>query len=323
MAVVPRVEVNGVSHSYGETRALDGVSLFLSDAEILGLVGPDGAGKSTLIRLMVPVMRAVTGSIRIAGNDAIARPESIRDLVGYMPQRFALYEDLSVDENIRFFAELHRVPRSEYEPRRADLLRFTRLAPFSGRRAGKLSGGMKQKLGLICTLIHRPAVLLLDEPTNGVDPVSRREFWEILRAIVAGGADTAGSADSARPSVIVSTPYMDEAERCDRVALMDGGRIRATGKPEDLRARVAGEVLEIALPDPIRARELVAAASGEREVAVFGGTLRVRTRRKGAVDAIRTSLEKAGIAADVSHVPPSMEDVFLALSAEAEGNASA
>jgi len=309
----PLARVEGLSHAFGKVQALRDVSLELRDSEVLGVVGPDGAGKSTLLRLWVPVIRALSGTVEVAGVDARRSPEAIRDLVGYMPQRFALYEDLSVDENIRFFAELHRVPREEYEPRREQLLGFTRLKEFGARRAGKLSGGMKQKLGLICTLIHRPVVLFLDEPTNGVDPVSRREFWEILREIVAGRSDASGAL---RPSVVVSTPYMDEAERCDRVALMDGGRVRAEGAPDALRARVSGHVLEIALPDPIRARELVARASGETEVAVFGGTLRVRTRRDGALETVRSALTQAGIHADVTVVPPSMEDVFLALSAE-------
>jgi len=301
VTVAARVE--GVSHAFGPVQALSGVSLEVGEREILGLVGPDGAGKSTLLRLWVPVLKARTGRVEIRGIDAVARPESVRARVGYMPQRFALYEDLTVDENISFYSELRLVPPAEIPPRREELLRFTRLDRFTGRRAGKLSGGMKQKLGLICTLMHRPEVLFLDEPTNGVDPVSRREFWELLRDL------------KKQVTIVISTPYMDEAERCDRVAMIDRGRITAVGTAEELRARVGGRVLEVLTGAPVAAREVVARAAGlpPGEVMLGGGRLRLRGAAEAA-EAIRSALRSAGISAEVESVPPSMEDVFTELS---------
>lgn len=309
MAAIARVE--GVRYAFGAVPALEDVTLEVAPGEILGVVGPDGAGKSTLLRLWVPVMRSQAGRIEVGGCDAVADPESLRPLVGYMPQRFSLYEDLSVDENIRFYAELHGVAHADYVRRREELLRFTRLDRFTERRAGKLSGGMKQKLGLICVLIHRPAVLFLDEPTNGVDPVSRREFWEILRTLVSGLPGEAASAS--RVAIVVSTPYMDEAERCHRVALLDGGRVRALGRPDDLRARVPGVVLEVTTNDAARARSVIAETAGDPAVALFGTRLRARSTRPGARDAVIEALRRNDIAAEVAVVPPSMEDVFVSL----------
>jgi len=310
MASVARVD--GVRYAYGAVTALHEVSLDVEPGEILGIVGPDGAGKSTLLRLWVPVMRSQGGRIEVGGCDAVADPESLRDLVGYMPQRFSLYEDLSIDENIHFYAELHGVAREDFVRRRAELLRFTRLDRFTDRRAGQLSGGMKQKLGLICVLIHRPAVLFLDEPTNGVDPVSRREFWEILRALVAGipGDDPSES----RVAIVVSTPYMDEAERCHRVAILDHGRVRALGTPDDLRAKVPGVVLEVTTSEAARARGVIAETAGDPHVALFGTRLRARSTRADARNAVANALRDGGIDAEVAVVPPSMEDVFVSLS---------
>lgn len=309
MAAIARVE--GVRYAFGAVPALEDVTLEVAPGEILGVVGPDGAGKSTLLRLWVPVMRSQAGRIEVGGCDAVADPESLRPLVGYMPQRFSLYEDLSIDENIRFYADLHGVAHADYVKRREELLRFTRLDRFTERRAGKLSGGMKQKLGLICVLIHRPAVLFLDEPTNGVDPVSRREFWEILRTLVSGLPGEAASAS--RVAIVVSTPYMDEAERCHRVALLDGGRVRALGRPDDLRARVPGVVLEVTTSDAARARGVIAETAGDPAVALFGTRLRARSTRPGAHDAVIAALRRNDIDAEVAVVPPSMEDVFVSL----------
>ena len=354
MKIAARVE--DVSHAFGAIRAVDRVSLEVAPGEILGIVGPDGAGKTTLIRCWVPVIRAAEAArIEVGGHDARANAEAVRPFAGYMPQKFSLYEDLTVDENISFYADVHGVPLAEAAKRRADLLQFTRLAPFSARRAGKLSGGMKQKLGLICVLIHRPAVLFLDEPTNGVDPVSRREFWEILRALVQGfGESPEGASRSpkgeasgtmfgesperasrspkgeasgtmlgeesglARVAIVVTTPYMDEAERCHRVAMMDAGRVRATGTPDELRRRVPGTVLEVNVSEPLRARDIVARAADDPSVAVFGTRLRARSRKPAADRAVADALRTAGFAsADVTVVPPSMEDVFVALTRDA------
>jgi len=306
----PIARVEGLSHAFGDVVAVRDVALALEPGELLGIVGPDGAGKSTLLRLWTAVIRAKSGTIEIDGRDARRDPESIRGLVGYMPQRFSLYEDLSVDENIRFFSELRLVPREAIAERRARLLAFTRLDRFTDRRAGKLSGGMKQKLGLICTLMHQPRVLFLDEPTNGVDPVSRREFWELLRELLGQSVGL-----TAAPSIVVSTPYMDEAERCDRVAMMDAGRVRAVGAPEALRRKVGGRVVEVVTPEPARARPVVAAATGHAEitgVAMSGGRLRTRGG-DDAAERVRAALAAAGLAADVHVVPPSMEDVFTSL----------
>jgi len=221
------IALRGVRKQYGATRALDGVSVDVSRGEMFGLIGSDGAGKTTAIRLMCGLLRPDEGEVRVLGRDPVREHRHITARVGYLSQRFSLYGDLTIDENVAFFAEVHGV--REYRPRRDQLLEMTQLAPFRARLADRLSGGMKQKLALVCTLVHEPELLLLDEPTTGVDPVSRREFWKLLSEFLAQGI-----------TILMSTPYLDEAERCTRVALLHDGRLLACDDPSRLRASLPG-----------------------------------------------------------------------------------
>lgn len=221
------IELHGVAKRYGRTRALDGVTFDVSRGEMFGLIGSDGAGKTTAIRLMCGLLRPEAGEVRVLGRDPVREHRDLTARVGYLSQRFSLYGDLTIDENISFFAEVHGV--GNYRRRRDQLLEMTQLAPFRARLADRLSGGMKQKLALVCTLVHEPELLLLDEPTTGVDPVSRREFWKLLSEFLAQGI-----------TILMSTPYLDEAERCTRVALLHEGRLLACDDPSRLRAGAGG-----------------------------------------------------------------------------------
>ena len=221
------IQFTGVSKLYGATRALEAVTLDVEVGEMFGVIGSDGAGKTTAIRLMCGLLRPSAGEVRVLGRDPALEHRQITKRVGYLSQRFSLYGDLTVDENVAFFAEVHGVRR--YETRRDELLAMTQLTPFRGRLADRLSGGMKQKLALICTLVHEPELLLLDEPTTGVDPVSRREFWKLLSEFLSHGI-----------TILMSTPYLDEAERCTRVALLHEGRLLTSDAPSRLRASTPG-----------------------------------------------------------------------------------
>ena len=224
------IETKDLTKSYGEILALDKLNLQVRRGEIFGLIGPDGAGKTTSLRLLATVLNPSSGEGRVAGYDLVREPEEVKKRIGYMPQRFSLYEDLTVDENIEFFARLRRVGGESFRTRKQELLDFTGLSPFVDRLAGRLSGGMKQKLGLICTLIHTPEILLLDEPTTGVDPVSRREFWKIITSLLGQGV-----------TVVVSTPYMDEADRCKRIGLIYRGKIIVADTPEAVKGLAPSE----------------------------------------------------------------------------------
>jgi ABC-2 type transport system ATP-binding protein len=225
--VTPIVEFSGVTKRYGTTEALNGVSLAVQRGEMYGLIGSDGAGKTTTIRLICGLLRADGGEVRVLGVDPVRQHRLITEKIGYLSQRFSLYGDLTIDENIAFFSEIHGLRR--FADRRMQLLEMTQLTPFRDRLAGRLSGGMKQKLALICTLIHEPELLVLDEPTTGVDPVSRREFWKLLSEFLSRGV-----------TILMSTPYLDEAERCTHVALLHEGRLLAADEPGRLRASMPG-----------------------------------------------------------------------------------
>ena len=228
------IETHDLSRRFGQTLAVDGLNLAVPCGETFGLVGPDGAGKTTILRLLAAVMAPSGGWAKVAGHDTHRQAEAIRGEVGYMPQRFSLYGDLTVRENMDFFASIFGVSRVQRERRFGELLGFTGLDGFQNRRASQLSGGMQKKLGLACTLIHRPAIVLLDEPTTGVDPVSRREFWDILSGLRLEGV-----------TVFVSTPYMDEAERCSRVGLLYQGRLVVCDEPERIREMTPGQLIEL------------------------------------------------------------------------------
>jgi ABC-2 type transport system ATP-binding protein len=300
----PMIVARGLRKSWGATAAVDGLDLDVGRGEIFGLVGPDGAGKTTAIRLLCGILDADAGDAAVAGVDVRRAPEAVKMRIGYMSQRFSLYGDLTVAENLRFFASLFRVPRAEFRRKRDELLEFSRLGPYRDRLAQNLSGGMKQKLALACTLIHTPEVLFLDEPTTGVDPVSRREFWKILYDLLRAGV-----------TVFVSTPYMDEAERCGRVALMDRGRVHLCDTPEALKARMQGILLEVVAAPQRLARDLLATLPGVSGIQVFGDRLHLWLR-DAAVDekAVCAHLASHGITACESRrVAPGLEDVFVSL----------
>jgi ABC-2 type transport system ATP-binding protein len=293
----PVLEARDLERSYGTVEALRGLSLAIHAGELYGLIGPDGAGKTTAMRILAGLMRADGGKVRILGHDPFQGGAAIRESVGYMPQQYSLYGDLSVGENLHFFARLFGLSRHEERERSQRLLAITRLAPFVDRRASALSGGMYKKLALACALLHRPRLLLLDEPTNGVDPVSRRELWALLYEFLAQGM-----------AIVVCTPYMDEAERCHRVGLISGGRLAAEGTPAALIEAFEEESCEI----DGGAREEVLAAL-DRTSAVLarspaGARLRVLVAR-GRAGEVRAAL--AGTGATLVPVRPSFEDVFI------------
>jgi len=286
--------------------AVKDASFTVQRAELFGFVGPDGAGKTTMMRMLAAVMKPDEGEIRVEGVDAVARPEDIRRRLSYMPQRFGLYEDLTVDENVRFYADVFEVPRKLREERSARLLAASGMQDFRDRLAGQLSGGMKQKLGLACALIHAPNIVLLDEPTTGVDPVSRRDFWRILHGLRAQGV-----------TIVISTAYLDEAERCTRLALLYRGEIRHCETPDALRRKLPGQMIVVACDAP-------QLAPAVRTLSGVPGVLGVRAvgdAARAMVDdqTLRIpEIERALIAAGLSHakverVPTMVEDVFLAL----------
>ncbi|MCU0494947.1 MAG: ABC transporter ATP-binding protein [Chloroflexaceae bacterium] len=306
------ITIENLHKSFGPVKAVDGLNLTVPRGSIYGLVGPDGAGKTTTIRVLCGAIGADSGRATVAGIDVARDPDGVRRKLGYVAQRFSLYGDLTVLENMRFFANAYGVARSEQPQLIARLLEFSRLGPFYNRRAEALSGGMKQKLALACALIHQPTVLLLDEPSTGVDPVSRREFWDILRdAVVRDGM-----------TVLVATPYMDEADRCHQVGFVQAGRVLASGTPRDLQRLVAGVVLELQATPREAADRALRAAPGVRSVQVFGDRLHVVTDTPPFEDALRGSLAAVGVTLHaMRRVVPTMEDVFMQLAAGAQAEA--
>ncbi len=302
-----------VAKRYGAVEALRDVSLEVRRGEMFGLIGPDGAGKTTAIRVMCGLLRADGGAVHVLGLDPVKQHRRLTASVGYLSQRFSLYGDLTVDENIAFFAEIHGL--HDYGRRRDRLLDLTQLTPFRGRLAGRLSGGMKQKLALACTLVHEPDLILLDEPTTGVDPVSRREFWKLLSEFLSHGI-----------TILMSTPYLDEAERCSRVALLHEGRRLALDTPARLREEMPGQMVEIVMAAPGDVLEHIRQMTGVEAAQLFGDRLHVQlaSRTPDAVAQFRAALRGSGLAAvDVRPVPSSLEDVFIAqLSAAATGRAT-
>ncbi len=298
------VAVQSLSRCFRATRAVDEISFSVDRGELFGLVGPDGAGKTTTLRMLAGVLRPTAGDATVGGVSVGRDPEGVKTRIAYMSQRFGLYADLTVRENLDFYADLYEVPRAEREARIERLFPFSNLGPFADRLAGKLSGGMKQKLGLSCALIHTPEILLLDEPTFGVDPISRRDLWLIVHDMVAAGVTT-----------IVSTAYMDEAERFDRVALLDGGRLLAVDTPGALMSRLAGRLLVVECEDPRRARAAARALPEVERAAIFGDRLHLTVAEaRAAAPLIAAGLSRAGCAiVDVLPGEPSMEDVFIDL----------
>ena len=293
---------------YGATEALRDLSFDVRRGEMFGLIGPDGAGKTTTIRLTCGLLEPDGGTVRVLGRDPVAEHRATTGAIGYLSQRFSLYGDLTIDENIAFFAEIHGVRR--YRDARDRLLDMTQLTPFRARRADRLSGGMKQKLALACTLVHEPELLLLDEPTTGVDPVSRREFWKLLSEFLARGI-----------TIVMSTPYLDEAERCGRVALLHEGRTLAVDAPSRLRTLIEGRIVELLAPGRSDAAALARTLPGVADVQVFGERLHLTLEGStdDAVDAVAREIAHTPLAgARVRAVPPSLEDVFIATLARKE-----
>ncbi len=300
----PAIQAEGLAKNFGSVRAVDGVDLAVGHGEIFGLLGPDGAGKTTLIRMLCGIMDPSGGRAQVAGFDVVRQVELVKRRIGYMSQRFSLYGDLTVAENIRFFASLYRVPRGERLIREKELLAASRMEPFRGRLAQDLSGGMRQKLALTCTLIHTPEILFLDEPTTGVDPVSRRDFWKILYDLLAGNV-----------TIFVSTPYMDEAERCRRVALMDRGRILTVDTPEGLKGRMRGELLEVIAEPQAEAKRVLEGHPLTLGIQVFGDRLHVWVQDAAAAGtSFREALSARGVKVLSSRpLAPGLEDVFVSL----------
>jgi ABC-2 type transport system ATP-binding protein len=296
------ISLDRVTKRYGAATAIAELSLDVRRGELFGLIGPDGAGKTTTIRLLCGLLRPDTGAVRVLGRNPIKEHRAITAAIGYLSQRFSLYGDLSIDENIAFFAEIHGV--RDYRARRDRLLEMTQLSQFRERLADQLSGGMKQKLALACTLVHEPEIIVLDEPTTGVDPISRREFWKLLAEFLAGGI-----------TIITATPYLDEAEKCARIALLDNGRLLALDDPTHLRATMSGTLLEVVVPDPRRAIDRLRAHLGPNTVQTFGDRLHVwmqSTDEAAATRELNQMAERAALTpSSVRRIVPSLEDVFI------------
>jgi ABC-2 type transport system ATP-binding protein len=296
------VVLDRVTKRFGPIAAVDDVSLEIRKGEMFGLIGPDGAGKTTTIRLVCGLLRADSGRITVLGADPVKQHGAVTRSAGYFSQRFSLYGDLSIDENIAFFAEIHGL--TDFEGRRDRLLEMTQLTPFRHRLADRLSGGMKQKLALACTLVHEPQIILLDEPTTGVDPVSRREFWKLLSEFLAQGI-----------TIVMATPYLDEAERCSRVALLSNGKLLVLDTPQALREGLSGVMFEVIAHPQADAIEALASLAGAVDIQAFGERVHVRcTRAEGdaAARKIEGLLRERNIEiTSVREIPSTLEDVFI------------
>jgi ABC-2 type transport system ATP-binding protein len=309
MAAEILLEAENLVKSFGDLRAVDGLNLQVRAGEMVGLVGPDGAGKTTTMRLLCGAYLATSGRIRVAGYDVPSQVDLAREQMGYLAQRFSLYGDLTVAENLNFFGEVFEVPAAEVARRSQELLEFAGLKEFANRPAAALSGGMQKKLGLACALVHRPKVLLLDEPTGGVDPVARQEFWHLLIGLLRAGS-----------AVLVSTPYMDEAMRFNRVVFMNHGRAFTQDEPRELMKRLSGRILELAAEPQMAARQIALEDPEVEDVHTFGGFLHLRVHSaEGPLTRIPKRLAAAGIhLGHLTPVAPTLEDVFIEL-LQAEG----
>jgi ABC-2 type transport system ATP-binding protein len=305
----PLLEARDLRRRFGAKAAVDGISITVGPGEVYALVGPDGAGKTTTMRLLCGALRADGGQVTLAGYDLMKQTEAAREHLGYLPQRFSLYGELTVLENLRFFAEVRGVSRKEWHPRSMEILSFVGLDEFVDRRAEALSGGMRQKLGLAAALVHRPRVLLLDEPTGGVDPVTRQAFWQLLIRLLRQGV-----------AVLISTPYMDEAARCNQVGFLSQGRLLMEGSPEMLKQRLQGAILEVNGGPRSLIRELATADGDVLDVQAFGERYHLRVRLQKAPQVAerlwRAILQRGGTVRDMRLIPPTLEDVFISLGEE-------
>lgn len=299
------IRADKLTKSFDQLTAVNQLTFSVEEGEIFGLVGPDGAGKTTAMRLLTAIMEPTSGDAWIAGHHVLHQAEQIKEEIGYMSQRFGLYPDLSVMENLDFYADIYGVPRRGRKEKVDRLLAFSNLTPFKKRLAGHLSGGMKQKLGLACALIHTPKVLFLDEPTNGVDPVSRRDFWRILYQLL-----------REKVTIFVSTAYLDEAERCNRLALLDRGRIIGLGTPDEIKRMMRGTILEVRVSQPRKATELLRDALGAgTSVGQFGDRVHLVTQDpQGWREKADALLRQAGLnVTGITRIEPSLEDVFISV----------
>jgi ABC-2 type transport system ATP-binding protein len=302
--VRPAIQSDKLAKAFQDLKAIDGLTLSVPQGEIFGLVGPDGAGKTTTMRLLTAILEPTSGEAWVAGYSIRQQAEALKEHIGYMSQRFGLYPDLTVLENIHFYADIYGVPRKGRAEKVDRLLGFSNLTPFKKRLAGNLSGGMKQKLGLACALIHTPQVLFLDEPTNGVDPVSRRDFWRILYQLL-----------QEKVTIFISTSYLDEAERCNRIGLLHEGSLVALGPPEEVKRLMAGTILEIRVARPRRASELLREVFKGDAVGLFGDRVHlIALDPQKDTEKAEKILSAAGLTpAAIRPVAPSLEDVFISL----------
>lgn len=300
------VELHQLTRRFADVIAVDALTFDVGHGELFGIVGPDGAGKTTTLRMLSGVLTPTAGDATVLGRSVVADPETVKHDIAYMSQRFGLYEDLTVRENIIFYADLYGVPKRDRAARLERLYRFSSLGEFEARLAGELSGGMKQKLSLSCALIHQPRVLLLDEPTFGVDPISRRELWLILHEMVAEGV-----------TIIVTTSYLDEAERCDRVAMLNNGRLLALDTPPALQARLDGYTLAVRARPLYEARDALRQTRAVTTASLFGETVHVVLRDRGDSSAVEHALAGTHVEVEsIVPIEPSLEDVFISLVAE-------
>jgi len=301
---MPAIKLDNLTKKFGDLTAVDALSLTVSNGELFGLVGSDGAGKTTTMRMLTAIMEPSAGDAWVMGRHVVSEAEAIKEEIGYMSQRFGLYHDLTVQENIHFYADIFGLPRKGREAKIDELLSFSNLTPFRARRAGNLSGGMKQKLGLACALVHTPKVLFLDEPTNGVDPVSRREFWRILYNLLKEGV-----------TIFVSTAYLDEADRCNRVGLIHNGRLLACDSPENLKKLMRGTILELRTPRPRNAARLLREKFGEVSVSLSGDKVHLVTDDPAGTRESAAEYLKRGDLPLLSlrTVEPALEDVVVSL----------
>ncbi len=297
------VKIKNLTKKFDQLAAIDNINLKIEKGEIIGIIGPDGAGKTTFLRLLAGLLKPSSGSIMLEGIDVAKNPQEIKELIGYMPQHFSLYGDLNVSENLKFFADLYGVPSKKFRERKKELLRFSGLSPFEDRPARNLSGGMQKKLVLACNLFHTPEILLLDEPTTGVDPVSRKELWDLLFQINDRGT-----------TLLFTTPYMDEAQRCDKVSFMYEGRMLSYKSPQSLIEERKEETIEL-IAEHEHARKHLEKLPGLKRIYPFGETLHlIFESGKGGEEITKEFLEKQGIQIrSLKRITPSFEDVFLAL----------
>jgi ABC-2 type transport system ATP-binding protein len=303
------IKLARLSRSFGDLHAVTDLTFDVRQGEIFGLVGPDGAGKTTTMRLLTGVMEPTDGEAWVMGKHVVREAEAVKDHIGYMSQRFGLYPDLTVEENIHFYADLYGVPTGGREHKLYELLSFSNLTPFKNRQAGRLSGGMKQKLGLVCALIHTPKVLFLDEPTNGVDPVSRRDFWRILYSLLKEGV-----------TIFVSTAYLDEAERCHRVALLHQGRLLACDTPDRVKGLMRGRILEVRVNRAREAAALLRLRVKAESIGLFGDRIHVVTMDWApTAREVSAVLQAEGFSLQgMQPIEPSLEDVFVSVMASEE-----